>query len=255
MGRLAGKVALVTGASDGIGYEVSKAFVAEGAKVAMLARGKEKLAAAAQELGKGGGATLAVAADVGTKAEMAAAFAQVVERYGRVDVLVNNAAVAIAGDITEDGEDDWNKLLNINLLGVFRGIHLALPGMLERGQGSIINMASVQGERSWDHWTAYAAAKGAIKAMTRQLAGQYGKQGVRFNCVSPGAIDTPMNQRRAENEGPELYEMYERMHALGRMGRADEVNGACVFLASDESAFVTGIDLVVDGGLLVLPRD
>jgi NAD(P)-dependent dehydrogenase (short-subunit alcohol dehydrogenase family) len=94
-----------------------------------------------------------------------------------------------------------------------------------------------------------------MKAMTRQLAGQYGKQGVRFNCVSPGAIDTPMNQKRAENEGTELYEMYKRMHALGRMGRADEVNGACVFLASDESTFVTGIDLAVDGGLLVLPRE
>jgi NAD(P)-dependent dehydrogenase (short-subunit alcohol dehydrogenase family) len=255
MGRLDNKVAVVTGASDGIGLEVSRAFVAEGAKVAMLARGAEKLQAASERLNGDGYETLPIAADVGSTPDMESAFARILERFGRIDVLVNNAAVAVPGDITEDSDDEWNHLLNINLLGVFRCVRLALPPMLKQGKGSIINMASVQGERSWDDWTTYAAAKGGIKAMTRQLAGQYGKQGVRFNCVSPGAIDTPMNQKRAENEGPELYEMYQRMHALGRMGRADEVNGACVFLASDESSFVTGIDLAVDGGLLVLPRD
>ncbi|MGC9451937.1 MAG: SDR family NAD(P)-dependent oxidoreductase [Oceanipulchritudo sp.] len=255
MGRLENKMAVITGASDGIGYEVSRAYVAEGARVAMLARGEDKLRATAASLGQDGRETLAIPADVGSTAQMEAAFARVLEQFGRIDVLVNNAAVAIPGDITEDSDEEWNRLLNINLLGVFRGIRLALPSMLKQGSGSIINMTSVQGERSWDHWTTYAAAKGAIKAATRQLAGQYGRQGVRFNCVSPGAIDTPMNRRRAEDEGPELYEMYKRMHALGRMGRADEVNGACVFLASDEASFVTGIDLTVDGGLLVLPRD
>jgi 3-oxoacyl-[acyl-carrier protein] reductase len=234
---------------------LSKAFVAEGAKVAMLARGAEKLAAASEALNAQGFETLGLATDVGSTAAMEASFGRILEHFGRIDVLVNNAAVAVPGDITDDSDAEWNHLLNINLLGVFRGIRLALPGMLKQGSGSIINMASVQGERSWDHWTTYAAAKGGMKAMTRQLAGQYGKQGIRFNCVSPGAIDTPMNQKRAENEGPELYEMYQRMHALGRMGRADEVNGACVFLASDESSFVTGIDLTVDGGLLVLPRE
>lgn len=254
--RLKDKVAVVTGASDGIGHEVSAAFVREGAKVVMLARGREKLEAAAASLNEaGGGEALAIPADVGSMEQMGAAFGQVLDRYGRVDVLVNNAAVAIPGDITDDGDAEWNHLLNINLLGVFRGIHLALPSMLKQGGGSVINMTSVQGDRSWDHWTTYAAAKGGIKAMTRQLAGQYGPCGIRFNCVSPGAIDTPMNRKRAEDEGAELYDTFHRMHALGRMGKADEVNGACVFLASDESAFVTGIDLPVDGGLLVLPRN
>ena len=255
MGRLADKVALITGASDGIGREVSGAFAREGAKVVMLARGAEKLEAASGSLNARGHTTLAIPADVGSTEQMESAFRKAREQFGPIDILVNNAALAIPGDITEDSDDEWNHLLNINLLGVFRGIRLALPDMLERGKGSIINMTSVQGERSWDHWTTYAAAKGAIKAATRQLAGQYGKRGVRINCVSPGAIDTPMNQERARNEGPELYEMYKRMHALGRMGNAHEVNGACVFLASDESSFVTGIDLAVDGGLLVLPRD
>jgi 3-oxoacyl-[acyl-carrier protein] reductase len=252
MKRLEGKCAVVTGASEGIGFQVARAFVAEGARVAMLARGREKLEAAAAELGD---AALPLVADVGSTPQMEAAFAAILERFGGVDVLVNNAAVAVPGDITEDGDEEWNHLLNINLLGVFRGIKLALPSMLAQGKGSVINMASVQGDRSWDHWTTYAAAKGAMKASTRQLAGQYGPQGVRFNCVSPGAIDTPLNRRRLEEEGPDFYEHNARMHALGRMGAEHEVNGACVFLASDESEFVTGIDLPVDGGLLTLPRN
>jgi 3-oxoacyl-[acyl-carrier protein] reductase len=255
MKRLENKIAVVTGASDGIGFQMCEAFASEGATVVMLARGVAKLNRAVESLAESGHAAVPIPADVGSNDDMNSAFAQTLDRFGRIDVLVNNAAVAIPGDIIDNTDEDWNTLLNINLLGVFRGIKLALPSMLEQNRGSIINMTSVQGDRSWDHWTTYAAAKGAIKAATRQLAGQYGKQGVRFNCVSPGAIDTPMNQKRAENEGPELYEMYERMHALGRMGRADEVNGACVYLASDESSFVTGIDLVVDGGLSVLPRD
>jgi 3-oxoacyl-[acyl-carrier protein] reductase len=253
--RLENKIAIVTGASEGIGQKVATAFAQEGAKVVMLARGEEKLKAASRAIQASGGEALPLPCDVGSSTQMDSVFRAIVEKYGRIDVLVNNAAVAIPGDITDDSDDEWNKLLNINLLGVFRGIKYALPHMLEQAQGSVINMASVQGERSWDHWTTYAAAKGAIKAATRQLAGQYGKQGVRFNTVSPGAIDTPMNQKRAEDEGPELYEMYQRMHALGRIGEADEVNGACLFLASDESSFVTGVDLVVDGGLLVLPRE
>lgn len=255
MKRLEKKITLITGASDGIGRQVAEAFAREGATVAMLARGEAKLSAAAKALQSAGHEILAIPCDVGSSAEMEAAFNTVLNKYGRLDVVVNNAAVAIPGDITDDTDEAWNRLLNINLLGVFRGIKYALPAMLRQGKGSIINMASVQGERSWDHWTTYAAAKGAIKAATRQLAGQYGRQGVRFNTISPGAIDTPMNQQRAQREGPELYQMYQRMHALGRMGEADEVNGACLFLASDESAFVTGIDLSVDGGLLVLPRD
>lgn len=255
MKRLENKIAVVTGASEGIGLQVAEAFAREGAAVAMLARGRDKLEAASAQLNKDGLDTFALTCDVGSTEAMQAAFDAVLERHGRIDVLLNNAAVAVPGDITDDGDAEWNHLLNINLLGVFRGIKYALPSMLKQGKGSIINMASVQGDRAWDHWTTYAAAKGAMKAATRQLAGQYGKQGVRFNCISPGAIDTPMNQKRAENEGPELYEMYKRMHALGRMGQADEVNGACLFLASDESAFVTGIDLAVDGGLLVLPRE
>lgn len=255
MPRLESKVALITGASDGLGREISHAFAREGASVALAARSADKLDQFAAELGGAGARAIPVVCDVGVSDQVEAAVEATIKAFGRIDILVNNAAVAIPGDITDQTDEDWMRLLNINLLGVFRGIKFALPHMLAQGSGSIINMASIQGDRSWDHWTTYAAAKGAMKAMTRQLAGQYGKSGVRFNCISPGAMDTPMNQERRKREGDELFESNQRMHALGRMGRADEVNGAAIFLASDESSFVTGTDLLVDGGLSVLPRD
>jgi len=255
MNRLLGKVALVTGASDGLGLEVARAFVGEGAGVAFAARSGERLRAITDEIAASGGRALPVVCDVGVSAQVEAAVEATLATFGRIDVLVNNAAVAIPGDITDQTDEDWNRLLNVNLLGVFRGIKFALPTMLAQGSGSVINMASIQGDRSWDHWTAYAAAKGGMKAMIRQLAGQYGPCGVRFNCISPGAMNTPMNQERRQREGEAFYEANQRLHALGRMGRADEVNGAAVFLASDESSFVTGADLLVDGGLSVLTRD
>ena len=255
MPRLTSKVALVTGASDGLGREIARAFASEGAAVVLAARSAEKLDAFAAELAASDHRALAVPCDVGVSAQVEAAVAATLSAFGRIDVLVNNAAVAIPGDITDQSDEDWNRLLNINLLGVFRGIKYSLPPMLAQGSGSISNLSSLQGDRSWDHWTTYAAAKGAMKAMTRQLAGQYGPRGVRFNCISPGAMETPMNQARRATEGDALYESNKRMHALCRMGRADEVNGAAIFLASDESSFVTGADLVVDGGLSVLPRD
>lgn len=254
MPRLANKVTFVTGASDGIGFEIARAFTVEGAIVAMTGRRADKLNAKAAELTAAGARVLPLVCDSADSGQMKAAIERTIAEFGRLDVLVNNAAVAIPGDITDQTDEDWMRLLNINLLGVFRGIKFALPTMLKQQSGSVINLTSIQGDRSWDHWTTYAAAKGAIKAMTRQLAGQYGPQGVRFNCISPGAMDTPMNQERRRREGDEFYEANKRLHALGRMGRADEVNGAAVYLASDESSFVTGTDLLVDGGLSVLPR-
>ena len=255
MNRLAQKVALVTGASDGLGREIAQAFALEGAAVVLAARSTAKLDALSAELTSQGLRSLPFTCDVGDTAQVRAAVDATIASFGRIDILVNNAAVAIPGDITDQSDEDWIRLLNINLLSVFRGIKFALPPMLAQGSGSIINIASMQGDRSWDHWTTYAAAKGAMKAMTRQLAGQYGPRGVRFNCISPGAMDTPMNAARRAAEGDALHASNQRMHAMGRMGRVDEINGAAVYLASDESSFVTGTDLVVDGGLAVLPRD
>lgn len=255
MSRLTSKVALVTGAADGLGREISHAFASEGAAVALADRSAEKLKRYHAELAAAGHQTLPIVCDVGDSNQVRSAVEAAIAAFGHIDILVNNAAIATAGDIIEQSDEDWIHLLNINLLGAFRGIKYVLPHMLKQGSGSIINIASIQGDRSWDHWTTYAAAKGGMKAMTRQLAGQYGKSGVRFNCISPGAMDTPMNQARRATEGDALYQSYQRMHALGRMGLANEINGAAIFLASDESTFVTGTDLIVDGGLSILPRD
>ena len=229
MPRLENKIALVTGASEGLGREIARAFAREGAAVVLAARSTAKLETFCAELVARGHRALPVTCDVGDTAQVRAAVDATLNAFGRIDVLVNNAAVAISGDITDQSDEDWLRLLNINLLSVFRGIKFALPPMLAQGSGSIINLASLQGDRSWDHWTTYAAAKGAMKAMTRQLAGPYGPQGVRFNCISPGAMETPMNAARRATEGDELHASNQRMHALGRMGRVDEVNGAAIF--------------------------
>ena len=126
--------------------------------------------------------------------------------------------------------------------------------MITQRSGSIINISSTQAIRSWKDWTAYAAAKGAMLSMTRQLAGQFGENNIRFNSISPGAILTPMNAKRAETEGPDFFKKSEQMHALQRMGTPEEVASTAIFLASDESSFITGADLLVDGGLSTLAR-
>ena len=177
-----------------------------------------------------------------------------IENYGRIDVLVNNAAIAISGNITEMPEEDWDRLMNVNLKGVFRGIKACLPYMISAENGSIINIASGQAHRSWDDWTAYASAKGGMISMTIQLAGQFGNKNIRFNTISPGAILTPMAAERIKNEGEEYLKASERQAAMLRFGEPNEVAMAAVFLASDESSFVTGDDMQVDGGLCTLPR-
>jgi NAD(P)-dependent dehydrogenase (short-subunit alcohol dehydrogenase family) len=137
---------------------------------------------------------------------------------------------------------------------VYRTVKSALPHMLRQKSGSVINISSTQAFRSWNDWTAYAGAKGAILSMTNQLAGQFGEYNIRFNSISPGSILTPMNEKRAREEGPEFMSKSEQMHAMKRMGTPTEVAMTAVFLASDESAFITGEDIKVDGGLCTLPR-
>lgn len=253
--RLENKVAIVTGAAGGLGYEISRTFFDQGAKVALLDRDRDRLQSAKEQLGSADDSPIAIVCDIGSSAAVGQSIAQVLGEFGgRIDVLVNNAAVAVPGDITRQSDEEWLALFNVNLLGAVRCVRAVLPTMVQQTSGSIISIGSLQGERAWEHWTAYAAAKGALRAMTRQLAGQFGPDGVRFNMITPGAMLTPLNEERRAREGDSFFEAAARMHALGRMGRADEVCGAAVFLASDESSFVTGSDLAVDGGASVMPR-
>ena len=174
-------------------------------------------------------------------------------RFGRLDILVNNAAVAIPGKVAEISEEDWNRTLNTNLTSVWRGMHFAIPHMLEQGGGSIINLSSVQGLIGFSAWSAYAAAKGAINALVRQTAVDYSRYNIRINAIAPGTINTSMNQRIADEaeDGNALMAEWASRHAAGRIGEPAEVAALVVFLAGDDAAFITGEVIRVDGGLAI----
>lgn len=254
MNRLENKVAIVTGAADGIGLAISEAFANEGATVVMADINEEKCKLEANRLLKDNFKVLPEYCDVGNLNSVQLMVNKCVDKYGKIDILVNNAAIAIAGNIIDTAEADWNKLMNINLDGVFRCIKLCLPHMIKREEGSIINISSTQAHRSWDDWTAYATAKGGMLSMTNQLAGQFGNKNIRFNSISPGTILTPMAAKRIKNEGQEFLKSSENQSAMLRCGNPNEVAMVAVFLASDESCFITGDDIKVDGGLCTLPR-
>jgi len=254
MNRLKNKVAIVTGAADGIGLAISTIFSREGAIVIMCDINHEKCKQEAQKLNTKTAKVRSYACDVGKTEDINTVVQNTLNEFERIDVLVNNAAVAISGDIREMSEEDWDTVMNVNLKSVFRGIKLVLPQMIAQKSGSVITLSSVQAYKSWDDWTAYATAKGGILSMTNQLAGQFGHENVRFNTISPGAINTPMNKKRVGKEGGAFLRGTVEQSAMLRMGESNEVAMTALFLASDEAKFITGEDIKVDGGLTSLPR-
>lgn len=255
MGRLDSKTAIVTGAADGIGEAIARAMAREGAHVFLSDIADEKGGSVASELRRHGLQASYVHCDVSKDADIAALVAKVVDETGRLDVLVNNAAVAIGGmPVHEMSDEQWHRLIEINLTSVFRGCKHALPHMIRQRSGSIVNMASAQGHIGLDGWTAYAGAKGAVMAMTRQMAVEFGPLNVRVNSISPGTINTPMCERVVAEAGGDLLRSWVAMHPIGRIGKPSEVAEAAVYLASDAAGFTTGMDLRVDGGLTAAPR-
>jgi NAD(P)-dependent dehydrogenase (short-subunit alcohol dehydrogenase family) len=252
--KLKGKTALVTGAADGIGLTISQCFASEGAWVVMGDVNAAKCAEEAAKISAQGGRAHGVACDVTQTPQVRALAAEAVKLTGRIDIVINNAAIAVSGNIVTMLEDDWCRVIDTNLTGPFRVLQAAIPTMLSQGAGSIVNIASMQGHRSINDWTAYASAKGGLLSMTVQLAGQLGPRNIRVNSISPGTINTPMNERIAAEQGKQMVRVWEKMHALERIGTPEEVAAAALFLASDDSSFVTGIDLKVDGGMATLIR-
>ena len=252
--RLENKVAIITGAANGIGLAIGEAFVKEGAILIAGDIDEKKCKVEADRLSADGAIVRAIRCDVSVTEDVDRFINSVINEFGRIDVLVNNAAIAISGNIMEMPEGDWDMLMNTNLKSIYRTIKSVLPHMIKQRSGSVINISSTQAFRSWHDWTAYAGAKGAILSMTNQLAGQFGECNVRFNSISPGAILTAMNEKRAREEGPEFLIKSIAMHAMKRMGTPHEVAMTAVFLASDEAGFITGEDIKVDGGLCTLPR-
>lgn len=244
-GRLEDKVAVVTGAGSGIGAATARAFHREGAKVLLadISGQQDDLAA---ELGDG---CAAVHCDVARSADVQAMLAAAIDAFGRLDVLHNNAG--IDGPIANTGEyaeDDFDHVWGINGRGVFFGLRYGIPIMLEQGSGSIVNTASMAATHAFPGMIAYCAAKAAVVMMTKTAAAEYAGQGIRVNAICPGAIRTAIS----DSLPPELIEGVVNATPIGRFAEPSEVAELAVFLASDESSYVTGEDVYVDGGYTLL---
>lgn len=251
--RLAGKVALVTGAARGIGRGIAMRFAEEGARVGILDLDEVACQTAVVAALRNGGEAIALAADISQPDQVDAALARLDERFGAVDVLVNNAAVMPAGPIHATSPADFDRCLAVNLRGTYLVSRGVIPGMLALGRGSIIHIASVTGMLGLPGIAAYSMTKGALIALTRAMSTDYAARGIRVNSVSPGTIDSPMlhDFLAAQSDPDSLRREFDAMHPIGRVGTIAEVANVCLFLASDEASFVTGANYTVDGGISV----
>ena len=252
MGRVEGKVIVVTGAASGIGRASARLLADEGARL-VIGDVDDAGEDVAREIRGTGGTCRFLRTDVRSWDDVASLIGSAVEEHGRLDVIVNNVGVAIGGAAGEMSEDDWNRVLDVNLSGVWRGMRHAIPAMLAGGGGSIVNISSVQSLVGFLGWSGYAASKGGINALTQQAAVEYAARGIRVNAIIPGTILTGMNEGiLREHPDPDgLMAEWTRMHPIGRIGQPEEVATAVLYLASDESSFVTGMLLRVDGGMVV----
>lgn len=245
--RLDGKVAIVTGASRGIGEAIARAYAAAGAQVVLASRKLEALEEVAQAIEEAGGEALAVAAHMGRPEEVEALVARSVDAFGGLDILVNNAATnPHFGPILTSEESHWDKTFEVNVKGYFHAARACVPWMTERGGGRIVNIASIAGLQPHRGLGVYSVTKAAVLMLTRVLAVELASQKIQVNAIAPGLIRTRFSEALWRNE--EIRSRAEEEIPLGRLGVPDDVVGAALYLASDAASFVTGSVLVVDGG-------
>ena len=249
--RLLGKVAIVTGAATGIGRATAVLFAREGAKVVVADINEGAGQETVQEIVRSGGEAAFVCMDVCHDSDVERMVRTAVERYGKLNVLTNNAGILKYGTVENTPPEDWHRVIDTNLSSVYRCCRHAIPAMTKSGPGAITNIASVQGVAGFQNAAAYAASKGGIIALTRQIARDFAVNSIRVNCICPGvvltpifgsALDSPLNREAMLNEMADHSQ-------LGTYGLPEDIAYAALYLASDESAFVTGAALVVDGGL------
>ena len=250
MNRLQGKVAVVTGGNAGIGEAIAKAFAREGASVVITGRRQGELDRVVSDIVMAQGKAVAVAGSVTDERHVQEAVLVAVQQFGRLDILVNNAGIGDFGKRLHEVDDaTWTQVLDVNLTGVFRMTRAALPQMLKQGQGAVVNISSIASLVGLPTLPAYAASKGALDAMTRAIAVDYAKEGIRCNVVNPGLIDTPMAAPLMSN--PEQLDPILAHYPIRRAGKPEEVANMVLYLVSDEAAWVTGGTFPIDGGMTI----
>jgi 3-oxoacyl-[acyl-carrier protein] reductase len=248
---LAGKTAIVTGGGTGIGKSIAIEFARAGADVALCSRKLEHLEPVAQEIANLGRRTFAIALDVRQEDQVKGLVERAVSEFGRLDIMVNNAGASFRAKPEDISVNGWNTVVQINLNGVFLGCKWAGKHMLERGQGVIINIASIAGVYGSTMMSHYGAAKSAVITLTRELAMAWGRKGIRVNCIAPGPIVTEGYVDVLKKGGPDgdkAYKAVAERVGIGRWGRVEEIAYPAVFLASDAAAFIQGETLIIDGG-------
>jgi NAD(P)-dependent dehydrogenase (short-subunit alcohol dehydrogenase family) len=248
--KLKDRVAIVTGAASGIGAASSRLFAAEGAKLALVDQDKVGLGQLASDIEAAGGSAIIIPADVSSDAEARAGVDRVIEKWGRIDVLLTAAGMSTGGTVDAIEEAAWDRTFDVNVKGTYLWIHYAIRSMIENKSGAIVTIGSQLAQSSPGKNAAYIASKGAIASFTKTMAVDHAAQGIRVNALMPGVIDTPMPanslKRYADPEAMKTF--WKHRHPMGRIGKPEEVARAALFLACEDSSFVTGTLLFIDGG-------
>lgn len=247
MNRLTDKVAIITGAGSGMGREDALLFAREGAKVVVTDINEASLQAVVKEIEAIGGQVTACIHNVVSEEQWISVTEATMKAYGKIDILVNNAGISLATGLLDTTMEQWNKVIDINLTSTFLGMKHVIPHMQAGGGGSIVNISSIAGLTGSSGAGAYTASKGGVRMLSKAAAVDFGKDHIRVNSVHPGFIETPMSADFVNDE--RMLQWFLSQTALPRVGRASEVAEAVLFLASDESAYITGVELPVDGGV------